>query len=460
MRSSTFARVGFALSLMVIAFVYGFATRWHGWFPNDFLEQASQQATRLRKVWSPGPAAPAPHVYDRAGVRVPRPDSVQPGITLLVSSWEDEDGWKPELRLIDHQGRVLHRWRVDRKDLFSGSSTSRGGLPSGRILHGSHLFPNGDVVVNLAYIGTARLDACGNVLWRLPQRSHHSIERAEDGSFWISGTSLEPRARSDRYPNGFPGIDEPTWLDQILHVSADGTLLDKIGVLDLLYANDLERYIVQEYQPEAGTGDLRSKDLTHMNDVEPLSSSMADEYPLFEAGDLLVSLRDIHLVFVVDPQSKTIKWHVSAPFIQQHDPDFIGDGWIGVFDNRDDFVKRGKMLGGGRIVALQPHTDSTRVLFPTRHSAPFYTDVRGKWQQLENGNMLLTEAMAGRVVEVAPDGRAVWEWVKAPYTESKVPAVLEGTRYDLSPDEIRPWSCSPAPPFQDSSRSTGGHQAS
>lgn len=95
-------------------------------------------------------------------------------------------------------------------------------------------------------------------------------------------------------------------------------------------------------------------------------------------------------------------WHPS------HDDDQLPSGWIGVFDNNRDGTFRGTALGGGRIVALQPHTDSTRILFPTAHSDTFYTEIMGKWQWLENGNILLTEARAGRVIEVDTAGRTIW----------------------------------------------------
>jgi hypothetical protein len=179
-----------------------------------------------------------------------------------------------------------------------------------------------------------------------------------------------------------------------------------------------------------------------LNDVEPLGASVADQYPLLEAGDLLVSLRDLHLVLVVDPGTGGVKWHVSAPHILQHDVDFFGNGWIGIFDNNRDFTKRGDMLGGTRTVAVQPGSDSTRVLFPTPHSDPFYTAFRGKWQMLKNGNMLLTEARSGRVVEVTADGRTVWEWIHEPYSDSLVPLVTKATRVDVTREEVASWPCS------------------
>ena len=235
-------------------------------------------------------------------------------------------------------------------------------------------------------------------------------------------------------------------MDRLLRVSADGEVLDDINLLDVLYTNGLERYILKAQRRSAymsGDGDP-----LHLNDAESLSPSMADEYPRFEAGDLLVSLKHPDLVLVLDPDSKTVKWHAdSTPsdshhLLQQHDPDFMGSGWIGVFNNREDFTDRGSLLGGSQILAFQPHTDSTRVLFPTQNSDSIYTQNRGKWQYLENGNLLLTESNAGRALEVASDGKTVWEWIHAPSSDSEVPFVTKASRHDLTREEVASWSCS------------------
>jgi hypothetical protein len=443
--ASAIEKALFVFSVALLAFLLGFLVRWHGWFPNALLERASQQATVLVETWSDDPAALNDRVYDRVGVRMSQPERVQPGFTLLTSAWPSDDGWTTGLRLIDSTGAVVHHWRVDKNALFPDSIDRRGN-PALKTLHGTYLFPNGDVLVNVEYVGTARLDACGEMRWRLPEGTHHSIARAEDGSFWIPGMSRTPQTGSERHPDGFPGIDGLVWLDQLLRVSERGEAIDRINVLDLLYANGLERNIFKAYKPHRlpGVGKGVGKDVTHLNDIEPLSASMADEYPLFEAGDLLVSLRYLNLVFVVDPRTETVKWHTTSDLIQQHDPDFIGGGWVGIFDNNRDYSRRGTTLGGSRIVAVQPHTGSTEVRFPTAQSEPLYTGARGKWQQLPNGNMLLTESMAGRVVEVTPDGRTAWEWVQESYNGTQVPVVTKGTRYDLRKSEVAKWPCSPA----------------
>ena len=111
-------------------------------------------------------------------------------------------------------------------------------------------------------------------------------------------------------------------------------------------------------------------------------------------------MRNVYLDLVLDPETLEVRWHAADPFIHQHDPDFIGEGWTGLFDNNQDETERGSMLGGRRIVAMQPHTDSIEVLFQASGAEPFYTPAMGKWQRLENGNLLLTESQAGRVVEV------------------------------------------------------------
>lgn len=438
MKSSFPAKVSFVLSIAILSFFYGYVARWHEWFPNSFLERASKQASQTRIASHFSPNFLNPRVYDREGVRGVIPEAFHPGVTLVTSLWQTSGEWQMGAKLLGKNGEPVHEWKIDATELFPNSVHLR----RHRYLHGSHLYPDGDFVVNVEYQGTVRVNPCGEVRWTLAEPTHHSLEQADDGTFWIPGHSQQPKAKSNNYPDGFPGLEEPVWLDQILHVSADGSLLSRVNVLDILYENGLERYIAKAHQPQGGQRGPTSQDITHMNDIEPLSASMADEYPLFEAGDLLVSLRNLHLVFVYDPESKEVKWHTSRSLILQHDPDFIGNGWIGVFDNARDFTRRGTMAGGSRIVVFQPHTGSMETRFPTPHSDPFYTHAGGKWQALPNGNMLLTEARPGRIVEVASDGRTVWEWIRAPYNESQVATVLEGTRYDLSPADIQSWTCS------------------
>lgn len=450
MRSSlSVAKVAFVVSLMVLSMLYGVAVgRWH-WAPFPFIEGA---VAEVKMLIDPEDPLLNSRDYERQGTRLEQPDHMEPGLTFLGSSWDGPGGLEPGLRLVDRDGTVVHEWRIERTKLFEGGRRKQ---PERTGIHGSSLLPGGDVVINQRYVGMARLNSCGEVQWTLDEGNHHSIAQAEDGSFWTPAVDEAPRAASERYPDGYPGLDgKPVWRERLLNISPDGEILRDINALDLIYGSDLKRHLMKA--PWGGKSRVTGPptDILHINDVEPLPSSMADAYPLFEAGDLVVSVKRLHLVFVFDPGSMDVKWHASDPFIAQHDPDFIGGGWIGVFDNQTDGSSRGAVLGGSRIVAVQPHTDSTEVLFPTEHSEPFYTAGQGRWEMLENGNMLLTETESGRVVEVDSAGRTVWEWVHQPYSESRVPEVTQASRRDLSPETVASWPCASGDSIQTASRTS------
>lgn len=443
---STVEKAGFILSMLVLAYLFGIATHAFSWFPSSLLNRAWDQAKALDPFNKSLPIDGSRRVYDQVGANAIVPDEMQPGLTLIASVWE-EFGWKPGLKLIDKNGRTVHRWAINGSQIFPPDLRNQWGRwKETRTLDhrpslGTYLFPDGDVLINVGHVGTTRLDACGRVVWRLSAGNHHSLHPVGDGSFWVPGGKYNFPPQTPDQPDGLPGLDGPIDQDLLLHVSSDGKILHQINVLDVLYGNGLERYILKgSHAPHPSAA--KRGDITHLNDVEPLPDSLATEYPLFDSGDIVVSLRDLDLIFVLDPESRRVKWYESRPFIGQHDPDFIGDGWIGVFDNNRDGTERGTMLGGSRIVAIQPHTDSTKVLFPTSFSEPFYTEVVGQWQKLENGNLLLTESVPGRVVEVNPDGRTIWEWVHAPVDTSTVPSVQEASRYDLTAEQVANWPCS------------------
>lgn len=434
---SSLEKAAFVVSLVLLAFAYGWVSRTEGWFPDEHLRRAWQQGEREVERRTTKPDFAGRRVYRGGGIKTTEPGATQPGLTLVVSTFE-AFGWKPGIVLFDDSGRVVHQWHVDPTDVFSESDYRRGSDLDEQDLHGVELLPDGDVIANVEYAGTVRIDACSRVEWKLTGGGHHSVERGPDGTLWIPGVTAARPPRSEAYPDGFPGIRHRVHHDVLLRIDPETPqVVQVIDVLDVLYDNGLQRYIPKNRQH-------RTRDITHTNDIEPLPPDLAPEYPMFEAGDLLVSIRNLDLVLVLDPETREVKWHASEHWNMQHDPDWIGDGWIGVFDNNRDYTRRGRLAGGSRIVAVQPHTDSVRVLFPTPESEPFYTDARGAWQLLDNGNLLLTESGPGRVVEVAPDGRTLWEWIAAPYDDSLVPSVGRGERVDLSVEDVADWPCSRA----------------
>lgn len=419
-------KAGFVLSLAVLAFLYGFAARAFGWFPDDQLETAWRQLVGVgAMVWTGYHPATEPRVFDREGARTVSPP-VHGGVTLVPSIWRDLD-WKPGLKLIDADGRAVHEWRIDPADIFPEEFfRPLADLMEFNEPKNAHLFPNGDVVFIVGETGTARLDACGDLEWRVKADHHHSLTRADDGTFWISGRTPEPG------PDPFTDADSVRH-DVLVQLSGGGDVLRRIPVFDVVRRNEELRRRHMRFRPED----------THLNDVESLPDSLTDEYPLFDAGDLLVSLRHLNVVFVLDPESLEVIWQVDEPFVLQHDPDFVGDGWIGVFDNNYDGTDRGTDFGGIRILAYQPHTDSTDVLFAPSDSDSLYTPTRGNWQRLGDGRFLVTESNAGRVVEVDREGRIVWEWIQERYNEARVPVVSRAKRYDLTVEEVGEWPCSP-----------------
>lgn len=431
------------LSIAFLAFLFGFIAQRFQLFPSEQLNAAINQATAQfsEKKSLLTHYLQTAH-YDRHGTQVLDARASQPGLTLITSYWADM-GWKAGIKLIDTEGRIMHQWKTDVVELWPDAPEPVRLL--GGYVHGSYLFENGDVLFNIEHTGLFMIDSCGALKWHLNHPTHHSIARDSEGNFWVPGNvKLSKGAPDDmKHLGQFPGLTptarSPVYEDRLLKVSPQGEVLADISLLKVLYENDLQRYI-------AKISKRRNGDVLHLNNIDVLNESQAAQYPLFSAGDIVVSLRHLHMVFVMDPLAGIVKWHSTDPWIEQHDPDFTGDGWITVFDNNKDFshstgAQRGKMLGGSRVVAVQPHTGKMRVIYPNKDTNLFYTKLGGKLQKMENGNLLITETKAGRVFEVTSAGDLVWEWINHPNDKNQVAEVMEGTRYAISPEQVAAWPC-------------------
>ena len=429
------ARVWFIASCAVVVFAYGVAVGRYQLFPFRILNfgvyslhQVRAEARMLlgiRPDWHLGPAE-----HEGDGVTVVMPERMAPGPTLISGMIDGEN----ELRLIEPDGTPIRTWEVHFTELFDLTDDPRSArLPQrdwNAQIHGALALPDGSVVFNFDYAGTVRLDRCGEMRWVLPETTHHSIEPSRDGGFWIPGR---------RYTDvvaGFPRTDSEYEEDLILKVSGDGEILDSIPTAELLVENGLLHLLLFK-----GPGSVfRPGEVVHLNDIEELPDSIADRFPQFEAGDLLLSFRNLFLLMVVDPRTRRIKWHQIGPWIHQHDPDFQPDGTITIFDNRNDDRQDGSHLGGSQILSLDPMTGQTRVLYGGVPGQAMHTFILGKHQVLANGNLLITQALSGRILEATPEGDLVWELINR-HDEEQIAYLTQANRYPPSYFDVQDWTC-------------------
>lgn len=430
------ARLAFALSVLAAVFAYGVAVGVYRIFPYRILAFGLDSA---RDVWAARTEilgirpeqliGPARHAGD--GVTRHEEGRASPGLTLVVGFLGDVN----ELRLIELDGTVVQRWSVSFSDVFPNPTH----IPEDEVpasdwnwhLHGALALPDGSVVFNISPYGMVKLDRCGALEWTVSQMTHHSIEPASDGGFWVPGR------RRVEVATDFPRLYPPYTNDLVLKVSPDGEIVMEKSVLRLLFDGGLRALWLANGQRSVRS--VPSDELVHLNDVEELPAELAPAFPLFEAGDIMLSLRNLNLILVLEPGSGEVRWHQTGPWIRQHDPDFLPDGRISVYDNNADDTDE-PMSGGSRIIEMDPVTREWTVRYGGTSGQRWYSNHQGKHQPLDNGNVLITETLAGRIFEVDPEGEVVWELI-ARYDEDEIGYLTQATRYAPDYFDVTDWSC-------------------
>jgi len=400
------AKALFGLALLLVAFALGVITTRVQLFPHDTISTALKTFNDLSAHWKNDLGlVPTRHLkparHPGQGVTIRKPAKMQPGLTFMVGFFDDGIAG----RLIDADGKVVHAWPIRFTEIWPEIDADADGTPVtdwNALAHGAMAFPDGSILFTIGQ-SLVKLDACGEVVWKDRRNYHHSVDQADDGTFWV------PLA------------------DHIAHVSADGELLDRIWAQQMMERNGLEGvYFVQNGR--------RAR--PHPNDVEILSAELAPAFPLFEAGDAVYSMRDLNLIIVFDPETRKVKWFQHGPWLRQHDPDFLPDGRISIFNNR-------RFRDASNIIAIDPVTRETEILYQGTRKQPFFSDVGGKHQHLANGNILITSFTEGRVFEVTPEGEIVWQFINR-YDEDRVLMIGNAIRYDESYFDRSTWPACPA----------------
>ncbi len=410
-------KIMFVFSLCILIFCYGYATHRFEIFPAELMEQANIGIRQIfsyakgKKSWyyrETDETVKVP-VYDKNSVEE-RPS--------LVTSIATNNGLSA--RVIGIDATLIHEWKIDWHGIWPNAThIPEKDIPKARPgthIHGAVLLDNGDLVFNFEHLGLVRLNVCGDVVWRLPYRTHHSIHKDERGNLWVSG-QINHDKPLEGLPNYKPPFIEPT----VIKVSQEGEVLTEISVLQLLKENGREGLL---YMSTTETDNTEVTDDTmHLNDVETFPDDK--EEGVFKSGDIMLSLRNINTVLVFSEADRKIK-HISVgEFVRQHDPDFIDGNTISVFDNYniapDDYGHQSKIY-------IKSFKDNDKYVYYTGNKDKrFYTDLMGKHQWLPNGNLLITESAKGRAFEIDEHGNIVWEYFNI-IEEGYVGVVEEVTR--------------------------------
>jgi len=309
------------------------------------------------------------------------PGRAWPGLNFLVS------GDAPVARLLDMDGRELHRWRLAFRDVWPDSPVSDEHVGT-QYWRRARLCPNGDVVAIFEGLGILRVDRDSKLLWASPNHAHHDFALLPEGDLLALTREAHLVPRIDP--------EDPIVEDFLVRIDPQGREVSRLSLLEALERSEYERIW---YARRFAGGDL-----FHPNAVFVLDDRLADALPAFRSGRVLTSFRYLDALAVVDPVEERVVWARGGPFRAQHDPRVLDNGHLLVFDN-------GFPTRGSSVLELDPVTFDVVWEYRGTPGEPFYTETCGTARRLPNGNTLICESDNGRAFEVTREGTIVWEYV-------------------------------------------------
>jgi len=268
--------------------------------------------------------------------------------------------------LIDMNGRLVHSW------------------PSVRASGRAKLQPNGHLALITDEGDFEELDWDGRVAMSFSAGRrrffHHDFTRLQSGNYLLLAHGF-----------GNPGYD------YFIEVDRSG--------------KELWRWDSRDHLREEARRRDPPVNLPHINSVQELPENRWFEagHEEFRPGNLLVSARNLSLVYVIARPGGEIVWRYEHELDHQHEarmtpPGMPGAGRIMLFDNGYTSAHRYR-----RSVVLD--IDPVRQAVVWRYASErFFSATGGTQQVLANGNVLVTSGRGGRAFEVTRSGRIVWQW--------------------------------------------------
>jgi hypothetical protein len=424
-----FGQLNRAALFLVFGFLcvlFGFLATITGMFPYPFFRAALLELAGHDAVGLFQSDLYVPADSSKIGVTRYDPQRAYNGYTIFTSAHTQG------AFLIDMKGKVVHKWALPYSQVWNRDAAVTKPPTTGIFWDKAHLYPNGDVLAIYSCLGQ-RLYGCGLVKmdqyshpeWTYLQHVHHDVTVGPDGKIY----TLTQRSRP-QVPPGAGDIALPTIDDSVVVLSPQGKVLKEVSVLDALAGSKYHGILaLQRYMGEEGY----DQDPLHVNSVTPMPASFRKTFPSAGPDTVLISSRDLDTIALLDLDSGKIVWLLHGPFARQHDAEFLANGDLMVFDDLGD-TPNGRY---SRVLEFQPHPFKIVWQFPGDSGEKLDSEILGSVQKLFNGNVLISDEDKGRILEVTPEKKVVWEYNNAFRQGDKkqyVPIIRWARRF--APDQL------------------------
>jgi hypothetical protein len=328
--------------------------------------------------------------------------------------------------LVDMKGKIVHRWDMPFRKAWPQAKHVHRVLGAVTFFDWAYAYPNGDLLVQYSALGDtpygygiAKLDKDSNVLWTYSENAHHDVYVSPSSGdiYGLIHTMIRTPVK------GAELLPYPMLADSIVQLSSDGKELDRIPIVEAFLGSPFELMLYHERN-----NGLARWDHLHTNSVTVLEPALADKFPMFKAGYIMVSIRSMNALAVINPKTRKVVWAYDGGWKMQHAGHFLDNGHILVFDNNGHFAD-GKTFS--RIIEFDPKTLGIKWHYAGDKTNGFHSVIVGRVQRLPNGNTLIAESMQARIFEVTPQGKTVWSYQlqKATRKDDTLNAIFTSRRY-------------------------------
>ncbi|HLW27317.1 MAG TPA: arylsulfotransferase family protein [Kiloniellales bacterium] len=394
---------GFILALLAIAFLAGALLSTARIFPGPQIAQAYEAG---RALYTQATAYDDPYAgdlwfparRDESGVTRISAEQMQEGLTLYAS------GEETVARLLSAEGDVLHEWHLPFSEMLSQSTRIQSPRPDPFVyFRNAHLYPDGSLLVVIEGNGDtpygyaiAKLGADSELLWLYDGGAHHDLDVGPDGRIYgITHAVVQHRLEH------FDNLADAWLEDYLVVLSPEGEEELKLPLTEMVARSPYRHLLHTVSSYSVG-------DPLHTNAVNVVGAEFAASHPFAEEGDLLLSFRELNAVGIVRPETEELVWATRGPWLGQHDADPLPNGNILLFDNYGGYQSE---AGISRVIEFSPQTGEIAWTYGGSDAHPLDSAIRSEQQRLDNGNTLIVESNGGRILEVAPDGELVWEFI-------------------------------------------------